>query len=348
MPVAAPPPSMILALTPQVCHALNNELPPSPEGHPLITHCLRHAQLQLKALAAPSAPPFSHRLLPLCPQQVQAEQQGHQLPEEQATGGGSNSNASSSKRRARSGPEMVRVAHISPIDQINYRTLVRRTRIAFEALRGDYQRQGLTVGKRNRPDLRAYHKMLSTGQCLHRGIRIVGDIPGVLVGDAFFYRAELCVVGIHSVHMAGICFVPPSLVDEGIPIATSVVSSAGYLNDKDIGDVLYYTCSGSRNNNSMGHHADQKLDGGNLALHNSYKYSVEVRVIRGHDYNHSPTGKVYIYDGLYRVIESTFGPGKSGHDVCKFKLLRLPGQKELGSKRWHTAQQLKETMDAVS
>jgi euchromatic histone-lysine N-methyltransferase len=55
---------------------------------------------------------------------------------------------------------------------------------------------------------------------------------------------------------------------------------------------------------------------------------------------------VYVYDGLYRVVEASFVPGKCGHDICMFRLLRLPGQVELGSKSWHTAQQLKETMDA--
>ena len=53
-----------------------------------------------------------------------------------------------------------------------------------------------------------------------------------------------------------------------------------------------------------------------------------MRVIRGVNcklYNRGHN-KVYIYDGLYRVVSSTFGRGKSGYNICKFKLLRLPGQ----------------------
>jgi hypothetical protein len=46
------------------------------------------------------------------------------------------------------------------------------------------------------------------------------------------YRTELCVLGLHTSNMAGICYVPARLVDEGVPIATSIVSSRGYLDDK--------------------------------------------------------------------------------------------------------------------
>jgi euchromatic histone-lysine N-methyltransferase len=122
-----------------------------------------------------------------------------------------------------------------------------------------------------------------------------------------------------------------------------------YLENEDFGDVLYYSGSGDdRAQNTLEHRADQKLDNqGNLALHNSYEYGIEVRVIRGvncklHNRGHN---KDYIYDGLYRVVSSTFGRDKSGYNVCKFRLLCLPGQAELGSKGWQIAQQLKDTMD---
>jgi [histone H3]-lysine9 N-trimethyltransferase EHMT len=125
--------------------------------------------------------------------------------------------------------------------------------------------------------------MLSAGHWLHREVRLVGDIPGVLVGDAFYYHAEICVVGLHTAPQAGIGYIPGRLLDVGQSIATSIVSSGGYLDDEDTGDVIVYTGSGGRQRNRVNHSADQTLECGNLALHNSYQYGVEVCVIRCHD-----------------------------------------------------------------
>uniref|UniRef100_A0A0D9XB10 SET domain-containing protein n=1 Tax=Leersia perrieri TaxID=77586 RepID=A0A0D9XB10_9ORYZ len=243
--------------------------------------------------------------------------------------------------------EMVRITNLSIGDHLHYRAQVRRARLTFEALRGIYQRQdSSTTRVRNRFDLRASSTMLSNALWMHRDVRIVGAIPGILVGDAFFYRAELCVVGLHTAPQAGIGYIPASIVSEGHPVATSIVSSGGYLDDEDSGDVLVYTGSGGRPRNRVDHSTDQTLERGNLALHYSCHYGIEVRVIRGHACDTTPSRKVYVYDGLYRVVTSTYGPGKSGRDVCKFKLVRLPGQDDLGSKTWLAARELKETMDA--
>ncbi|XP_052164822.1 histone-lysine N-methyltransferase family member SUVH9-like [Oryza glaberrima] len=252
------------------------------------------------------------------------------------------------KKRARASQEMVRITNLSIADHLHYRSLVRRARLTFEALRAIYQRQDLATagGIRNRFDLRASSKMLSKGLWMHRDIRTVGSIPGLLVGDSFFYRAELCVLGLHTAPQAGIGYIPASIVDQGHPVATSIVSSGGYLDDEDSGDVLVYSGSGGRLRNRLDHSADQTLQRGNLALHYSCHYGIEVRVIRGHACDHSPSSKVYVYDGLYRVVTSTFGPGKSGRDVCKFKLVRIPGQDDLGSKAWHTAAELKDALDS--
>ncbi|GJN15401.1 hypothetical protein PR202_gb02314 [Eleusine coracana subsp. coracana] len=212
------------------------------------------------------------------------------------------------------------------------------------ALRGIYLRQEPSAGIRNRADLRASSKMLSDGRWLHREHRIVGHIPRRPRRRRLLYRAELCVVGLHTAPQAGIGYIPASIVGEGHPVATSIVSSGGYLDDEDTGDVLIYTGSGGRQRNRLDHNSDQTLERGNLALHNSFQYGVEVRVIRGH--TSDTNRKVYVYDGLYRVVGSTFGPGKSGRDVCKFKLVRLPGQDDLGSKTWTSAKLLKDAIDA--
>ncbi|CAO2190234.1 unnamed protein product [Urochloa humidicola] len=342
IPAAAPPPLM-LALTPELCDALRQELTPSPDDDAYFASCLRQSQLYLDAVAARLRGPSSSSSSAAAPPPPATPLPPRQGPP--SYGSNPSTNFPANKKRARPGAEMVRVANLGPADHLYYRALVRRARLAFEALRGLYQRQEPSAGARNRADLRASSFMLSAGRWLHREVRIVGHIPGVLVGDAFYYRAELCVVGLHTAPQAGIGYIPGSLVNEGHPVATSIVSSGGYLDDEDTGDVLVYTGSGGRQRNRVDHHADQTLERGNLALHNSYLYGVEVRVIRGHICDNA-TRKVYVYDGLYRVVSSTFGPGKSGHDVCKFKLVRLPGQDELGTKSWHTAKQLNDAMDA--
>ncbi|TVU04460.1 hypothetical protein EJB05_47570, partial [Eragrostis curvula] len=332
------PPNLPVAaaqLTPELCDAFLRELAPSPDDDPAYAQILIQSQLHLQALAAQlrssaaAAPPPPQPLLPPPPEPA-----------------GSSPKSSGGKKRARPVPEMVRVTKLGVAEHLHFRSLVRRARLCFEALRGFYQRQELSAGTRNRADLRASSKMLSAGHWLHREHRIVGHIPGVLVGDAFFYRAELCVVGLHTAPQAGIGYIPASIVSEGRPVATSIVSSGGYLDDEDTGDVLVYTGSGGRQRNRLDHHADQTLERGNLALHNSYLYGVEVRVIRGHTWEAVPNRKVYVYDGLYRVVSSTFGPGKSGRDVCKFKLVRLPDQDDLGSKTWNTAKLLKDAVDS--
>jgi euchromatic histone-lysine N-methyltransferase len=191
----------------------------------------------------------------------------------------------------------------------------------------------------------ALSTMLSRGLCLYRDKRIVGPVPGVFIGDVFSYRAELIVVGLHNHTQAGIGYVPASLVSEGHPVATCIVSSGGYLDDSDSGDVLVYTGSGGRPRNVREHHADQAFERGNLALAYSCKYGVEVRVIRCHDCDASPSAKLYVYDGLYKVESTSYGPGKSGREVCKFILVRIPGQDALDSSIWHAARKLGNTLD---
>ncbi|XP_047062758.1 histone-lysine N-methyltransferase family member SUVH9-like [Lolium rigidum] len=235
---------------------------------------------------------------------------------------------------------MVRATVTTPADLLLVRNVSRRARLTFEALRGHYTRRG-----KSRADMVALSTMLSRNLCLYRDKRIVGPVPGVFVGDVFNYRAELIVVGLHNHTQAGIGYVPASLVSEGHPVATSIVSSGGYLDDSDGGDVLVYTGSGGRPRNGGEHHADQAFERGNLALAYSCKYGVEVRVIRCHDCDASPSAKLYVYDGLYKVESTSYGPGKSGREVCKFNLVRIPGQEELGSKIWHASRKLAAMLD---
>nr|GME20190.1 histone-lysine N-methyltransferase family member SUVH9-like [Ipomoea batatas] len=172
--------------------------------------------------------------------------------------------------------------------------------------------------------------MRERGLWLNRDKRIVGSIPGVYVGDLFFFRMELCVVGLHGQVQAGIDFVSASHSSNGEPIATSVIVSGGYEDDMDSGDVIIYTGHGGQDKNSR-QCVSQKLEGGNLALERSMYYGVEVRVIRGFKYEGSASGKVYVYDGLYRIVDCWADVGKSGFGVFKYKLVRIEDQPEMGS-----------------
>ncbi|KAL0366825.1 UNVERIFIED_CONTAM: Histone-lysine N-methyltransferase family member SUVH9 [Sesamum radiatum] len=242
--------------------------------------------------------------------------------------------------------ELVRVTDLKPDDQRYFRDLIRKTRMLFDSLRvfataEDEKRKDLMVSHRKtRGDLKASAFMRHSGLWLNRDKRIVGDIPGVSIGDVFFFRMELCVVGLHGQPQAGIDYVPASQSSNGEPIATSIIVSGGYEDDEDAGDVIVYTGHGGQDkHNKQAVH--QKLECGNLALERSMNYGVEVRVIRGFKYDGSISGKVYVYDGLYRIIETWFDVGKSGFGVFKFKLVRIENQVEMGSSVMRFAQSLR-------
>lgn len=242
----------------------------------------------------------------------------------------------SKKRKARSA-EMVRVSSLSEQDQIYFRDFVRRTRITFESLRvliirDESRGEGLgSFGKKSRADLKAAALMTDRGLWLNRDKRIIGSIPGIFVGDVYFFRMELCVIGLHGQVQAGIDYVPASRSTSGEPIATSIIVSGGYEDDDDGGDVLIYTGHGGRDKVLHKMCNSQKLVGGNLALERSMTYGIEIRVIRGVKFDQSPTGRVYVYDGLYKIVDFWMDAGKSGFGVYKYKLLRIEGQEEMGS-----------------
>ncbi|KGN56802.1 histone-lysine N-methyltransferase family member SUVH9 [Cucumis sativus] len=239
----------------------------------------------------------------------------------------------SKRRYDKRSSELVRVTDLGVEDQRYFRDVVRRTRMIFDSLRvlstaEEEKSPGLM--RRLRGDLRASSLMRERGLWLNRDKRIVGSIPGVHIGDLFFFRMELCVVGLHGQAQAGIDYVPASQSSNGEPIATSIIVSGGYEDDEDAGDMIIYTGHGGQDKFSK-QCMHQKLEGGNLALERSMHYGIEVRVIRGMKYAGSVASKIYVYDGLYRILDCWFDVGKSGFGVYKYKLLRIDGQAEMGS-----------------
>ncbi|CAE6198978.1 unnamed protein product [Arabidopsis arenosa] len=240
--------------------------------------------------------------------------------------------------------ELVRITDVGPEGERQFREHVRKTRMIYDSLRMFLMMEEVKLhgfgGRKGRPDSKAASLMKDCMLWLNRDKRIVGSIPGVQVGDIFFFRLELCVMGLHGQTQAGIDYLTGSLSSNGEPIATSVIVSGGYEDDDDQGDVIMYTGHGGQD--KLGRQAEhQKLEGGNLAMERSMYYGIEVRVIRGLKYENSVSSKVYVYDGLFRIVDSWFDVGKSGFGVFKYRLERIEGQAEMGSSILKLARTLK-------
>lgn len=243
--------------------------------------------------------------------------------------------------------EMVRVTSLGECDRRYFRDLMRKTRATYDSLR---VRVGSTISKlpeakRHRPDLKAATLMMDQNLWTNRDKRVIGAIPGINVGDIFFFRIELCVIGLHGQVQGGIDYVPANRSSTGEPICTSIVMSGGYEDDEDSGNVMVYTGHGGRSHNMTKHSIDQTLTGGNLALERSMHYGIEIRVIRGFKVN-GGINRLYVYDGLYRVVKFWQETGKSGFSVFKYKLVRVAGQDEMGTVILKFADELKQILSS--
>ncbi|CAA0827508.1 Histone-lysine N-methyltransferase- H3 lysine-9 specific SUVH3 [Striga hermonthica] len=193
-------------------------------------------------------------------------------------------------------------------------------------------------GIARRPDLKAANFMMTKGIRTNSSKR-VGHVPGIEVGDIFFFRMELCVVGLHAPTMAGIDYMSVRVTADEESVAVSIVSSGGYDDIGDDCDVLIYSGQGGVQR-SDGKLFDQKLERGNLALEKSLHRANDVRVVRGIKDPAYVSGKIYVYDGVYRIQESWVEKNK-GCNVFKYKLVRVPGQPN-GFSFWKSIQQWKD------
>ncbi|KAF8723505.1 hypothetical protein HU200_021452 [Digitaria exilis] len=161
-------------------------------------------------------------------------------------------------------------------------------------------------------DLKAGRIMINAEIRANKNERI-GEVPGVEVGDMFYFRTEMCLVGLNSQSMAGIDYMSAKFGNEVVPVAISIVSAGVYDNTEDDPNVIVYT------GQDMSGKDDKNLKRGKLALESSLHRGNLIRVIRN-------VRDIYIYDGLYRIKEAWVEKAKSGFDVLKHKLLREPGQ----------------------
>ncbi|GAB2249710.1 hypothetical protein Droror1_Dr00013069 [Drosera rotundifolia] len=187
-----------------------------------------------------------------------------------------------------------------------------------------------------RPDLKAITEasMKGTNAVLYAEKKI-GDLAGIHIGYQFYSRAEMAVVGFHHHWLNGIDYIPSSnktkmYKNHKFPLAVSIVVSGQYEDDVDNLEELEYTGQGG--NDLLGNKQqikDQVLLRGNLALKNNMEQCVPVRVIRGHKCTSSYCGKIYTYDGLYKVVQFRKDKGKSDFVVFKYQLRRVEGQPRL-------------------
>ncbi|PKA54799.1 Histone-lysine N-methyltransferase, H3 lysine-9 specific SUVH4 [Apostasia shenzhenica] len=191
------------------------------------------------------------------------------------------------------------------------------------------------MGKAGKLHQGAWTLMKSNGCVLYPEKRI-GQLPGIDVGNQFFSRAEMVVLGLHSHWLNGIDFMgekyakSPEYRDYKFPLAICIVLSGVYEDDLDNSEDVIYTGQGGNDLLGRRHQIqDQKMERGNLALKNSMSCDVPVRVIRGHESSNSYCGKVYTYDGLYKVVKYWAEKGVSGFTVFKYRLSRLEGQPTL-------------------
>ncbi|PHU27821.1 Histone-lysine N-methyltransferase, H3 lysine-9 specific SUVH4 [Capsicum chinense] len=191
-------------------------------------------------------------------------------------------------------------------------------------------------GKRSskRPDLKAITKMISEKEVLN--CQRIGSIPGIDVGHQFFSRAEMVVVRMHNHWLNGIDYIGQAAGKKeeykgySLPLAVSIVVSGQYEDDQDNYEEIVYTGQGG--NDLLGNKRqikDQVMERGNLGLKNCMEHSVPIRVTRGHRCVNSYVGKVYTYDGLYKVVNYWAEKGISGFTVYKFRLKRIEGQPAL-------------------
>ncbi|CAE6007326.1 unnamed protein product [Arabidopsis arenosa] len=162
--------------------------------------------------------------------------------------------------------------------------------------------------------------------CMRLGVRTnmtrrIGPIPGVQVGDIFYYWGEMCLVGLHRDMAAGIDYLSAKRSGVDGHAATSVVTSGQYDDETEELDTLIYIGQDGKGKNRQP--CDQVLKNGNLALEASVRKGNDVRVVRLEKHNNE---KVFIYDGLYLVSDFEHVIGKSGFKEFRFKLVRKPDQ----------------------
>ncbi len=144
---------------------------------------------------------------------------------------------------------------------------------------------------------------------------VFGHVGSYRPSDTFRNRLALAFSGVHRPRRAGVC----GTQQLG---AESIVLAGQYEDDQFEEQEIRYAGNGGRDPKTGHQIADQAATGTNLALLKSAETGLPVRVLRkvppedGGPY-------VYRYEGLYQIVDSSYGPGKSGFRVYVFRLRPL-------------------------
>ena len=147
-----------------------------------------------------------------------------------------------------------------------------------------------------------------------------GHVPGVPVGATFADRVALSAAGVHRPRRAGIC----GRAAEG---AESVILNCAFVDDRDDGAAVLYTGSGARHPRTGRQIGDQTLTRSNLALAESARQRLAVRLSRGAGRGvWRPPAEGYRYDGLYTVDDYFPDTGADGYRIWRFWLAAVSGE----------------------
>ncbi|GAB3584700.1 YDG/SRA domain-containing protein [Hymenobacter daeguensis] len=144
------------------------------------------------------------------------------------------------------------------------------------------------------------------------GQPVFGHVGTYRPGDTFRNRIDLALSGVHRPRRAGVC----GTQQLG---AESIVLAGQYEDDEFGEEEIRYSGNGGRDPKTGRQSTDQVASGTNLALLKSVEASRPVRVLRKVPAEDGGPD-VYRYEGLYQVVASSYGPGKSGFNVYVFRL----------------------------
>ncbi|MCI4044972.1 YDG/SRA domain-containing protein [Streptomyces sp. TRM75563] len=151
---------------------------------------------------------------------------------------------------------------------------------------------------------------------------VFGHVNDVPPGTAYESREEVKAAKLHKENEAGISW---GRDEDGERAADAIVLNKGYEDDVDNWKEVIYTGAGGKTRNSTKQTSDQTWENkGNSSLRRSRVQGNFVRVIRGSagERAYSPLSG-YRYDGLYKVVEDWSETGRSGFNICRFRLRRL-------------------------
>ena len=123
--------------------------------------------------------------------------------------------------------------------------------------------------------------------------------------------------------MSGVHRQPQGGISGGETGVESIVLNKGYEDDEDLGDVIVYTGDGGQDSNTQKQIEDQQWERRNRGLQINCDRGIPVRVLRG-EKEELGSESGYRFDGLYRVESYWRELGKSGFQVCRFKLVKDP------------------------